>query len=320
MRQHQAGGINDARPGDIDVGFLLLPGFPLMSYAAALEPLRAANLLAGRSIYRWWHVSPDDQPVSASSGVTILPDGAIADSRPDARRVFICAGGNPSTFDDRRVFNWLRRLARSGVALGGISGGPFVLARTGLLDDRRCTLHWEHIPAFQETFPKARVARSLFEIDGDRITCSGGIAALDMSLQLISEDFGQALALEVSDWFLHNQIREGGAPQRMTFARRFKLRDERLNRVLTAIDEHLETPLPRSDLARLANVSGRHLERLFGEAMGLTLHDYYLRQRLGQAKRLRRETTMTLDDIAVATGFKSSAALRRVERRYVRTA
>ena len=300
----------------IGVGFLLLPGFPLMSYSGAVEPLRAANLLAGRPIYRWWHVSPDDAPVHASSGVAILPDGRIADDKLDAQRVFICAGGNPSTFEDRHVFTWLRRLARRGVALGGISGGPFVLARTGLLDDRTCTLHWEHIPAFQETFPKSRVERSLFEIDGDRITCSGGIAALDMSLQLISNDFGEALALEVGDWFLHNQIREGHSPQRMTFARRFNIRDERLARVLAVIDDNLETPLARGELARLANVSSRQLERLFCDALGVTLHDYYLRQRLGQANRLRRETTMKADEIALATGFKSSAALRRVERRY----
>lgn len=287
-----------------------------MSYSAAVEPLRAANLLAGRPLYSWLHVSPDDRPVSASSGVAFLPDSQIANDHLDVRRVFLCAGGNPSTFDDRRVFNWLRRLARRGVALGGISGGPFVLARTGLLDDRKCTLHWEHIPAFQETFPEARVERSLFEIDGDRITCSGGIAALDMSLQLISDDYGRALALEVGDWYLHNQIREGHLPQRMTFTRRFNTRDERLHRVLAAIDHHLEAPLSRADLARLANVSSRHLERLFAEALGVTLHEYYLRQRLGKANRLRRETTMKPDEIAIASGFKSSAALRRVERRY----
>ena len=305
MRQASWKG-DESDEATISVGFLLLPGFPLMSYSGAVEPLRAANHLAGRPVYRWWHVSPDDAAVHASSGVVVLPDGRIADERLDAKRVFICAGGNPSTFEDRRVFGWLRRLARRGVALGGISGGPFVLARTGLLDDRTCTLHWEHIPAFQETFPKARVERSLFEIDGDRITCSGGIAALDMSLQLISEDFGRALALEVGDWFLHNQIREGHALQRMTFARRFSIRDERLSRVLTAIDDHLETPLARADLARLANVSSRQLERLFRDALGVTLHDYYLRQRLGQANRLRRETTMKPEEIALATGFDSS--------------
>lgn len=316
MRPASSSKSEPAEATPIGVGFLLLPGFPLMSYAGAIEPLRAANLLAGRTLYRWWHASADGAPVAASCGVAILPDREIGARDPDARRVFLCAGGNPSTFRDRRVFAWLRRLSRSGVALGGISGGPFVLARTGLLDERRCTLHWEHIPAFQETFPRARVERSLFEIDGDRITCSGGIAALDMSLQLIADDFGRTLALEVGDWFLHNQIREGRSLQRMTFARRFGLRDERLDRVLGTIDDHLETPLTREALARLANVSVRHLERLFLDALGVTLHEYYLRQRLGKANRLRRETTMKLDDIALATGFRSAAALRRVERRY----
>src|SRR6185369_16793083 len=102
------------------VGFLLVPGFALMSYAAAVEPLRAANLISGQPLYRCWNAAP---------------------------------GGNPATFDDKSVFAWLRRLARKGVAVGGISGGPYILAKAGLLDERRATLHWEHLPAFREAFP-----------------------------------------------------------------------------------------------------------------------------------------------------------------------
>lgn len=297
------------------IGFLLLPGFPLMAYAAAVEPLRAANALAGRDLYRWWHVSPDGAPVHASSGLAIVPDGAVGKTKLEAERIFVCAGGNPSLFSDAAVFAWLRRIASQGAAVGGISGGPFILARAGLLDEHRCTVHWEHIPAFQETFPNTCVERSLFEIDRGRITCSGGIAALDMSLHLIGLDHGAALAREVSDWFLHNQIREGPSPQRMTFAKRFNLRDPRLTRILEAIDSHIETPLSRPQLAEMAHLSERHLERLFRASIGTSLHQYYLRQRLAQAARLKRETEMGLEEIAQATGFRSASELRRAERR-----
>jgi transcriptional regulator GlxA family with amidase domain len=310
-----------ASPGDehpLDVGFLLVPGFPLMSYAAAVEPMRAANQLSGRALYRWWHASPDDRPVSASNGVAILPDVGLGDAKLAAARFFICAGGNPSAFDDARVFDALRRLARRGTAIGGISGGPYALARAGLLDGRRCTLHWEHIPAFQESFPKVRVARSLFEIDGDRITCSGGIAALDMMLRLIAEDHGGTLAAEVGDWFLHDQIREGPSPQRMSVPLRLGVRDPRLVRVLEAIDSHLERPLSRQALAGVACVSQRQLERLFAAALGRTLHQYYLQQRLARAYRLERETVMSLAEIAGATGFSSGMELRRAQRRVAR--
>ena len=286
-----------------------------MSYAAAIEPLRAANQLSGRRLYRWWHASPDGRPVAASNGVVILPDVKIGEVSPTTRRLFVCAGGNPSTFVDRHVFAWLRQLARRGVAIGGISGGPYVLARAGLLDKRRCTLHWEHIPAFQESFPNARVGRSLFEIDDGRITCSGGIAALDLMLHFLERDHGAVLAAEVSDWFLHDQMRQGLAPQRMSLPLRFGVDDARIIRVLEAIESHVQEPLGREALAAIACVSVRQLERLFRDAIGRGLHQHYLRQRLHHAHRLRRESALPLAEIASATGFASATELRRAARR-----
>ena len=146
-------------PSSQTVGFLLVPGFALMSYAAAIEPLRAANLLSGKELYRWWHATPGGKPVTASNGVAIIPDCGTSSDR-DADMVFVCAGGNPAIFDDKAVFAWLRRLARKGVTIGGISGGPYVLAKAGLLNERRATLHWEHLPAFREAFPDVTVVPS----------------------------------------------------------------------------------------------------------------------------------------------------------------
>ena len=301
----------------IAIGFVLLPDFPLMAYAAAVEPLRAVNARAGRTLYRWWHASDDDGVVNASQGLSVTPDATLARDGPDATRIFICAGGMPGLYRNERLFAALRRLARAGrPALGGISGGPFILARAGLLDGLRCTLHWEHIPAFSETFPKVQVARSLFEIDRDRITCSGGIAAFDMMLELVTRDYGDALARAVSDWFLHNRMREGPSPQRMEPALRFGVRDERLVRVIDTIDRNLDRRVARSELAETAHLSERQLERLFQGVMGCTTHDYALRQRLAHASRLRRETALGREEIAQAAGFASASELRRVERRY----
>ncbi|WP_246161301.1 AraC family transcriptional regulator [Segnochrobactrum spirostomi] len=115
------------------IGFLLLPGFPLMSYASAVEPLRGANHLSERTLYRWCHVAIDGAPIEASNGIRIAPDAKVGDAVAlDA--LFVCAGGNPALFRDRKTFAWLRRLARDGLPLiAGMSGGPFVLARAGLL-------------------------------------------------------------------------------------------------------------------------------------------------------------------------------------------
>jgi len=292
------------------VGFLLVPGFALMSYAAAIEPLRAANLLSGKTLYRWWHAAPSGEPVTASNGVAVIPDCGTRTDRA-ADMVFVCAGGNPATFKDKSSFAWLRRLARKGATLGGISGGPYILARAGLLDERRATLHWEHMPAFREAFPDVAVVPSLFEIDGNRITCSGGISALDMMVALIERDHGRPLAAAVGDWFLHTHIREGYGPQRLDLRYRLGIADEKLLRVLGVMEINLEQPLPRADLARQGGISLRQLERLFHAHVGHGIHQHYRWLRLERARRLLRETSLPVLDVALATGFTSASQFSR---------
>ena len=292
------------------VGFILVPGFALMSYAAAVEPLRAANQLSGETLYRWWHASPTGEPVAASSGVVIAPDESAGDIRA-TDMVFVCAGGNPATVDAPQLLALLRRLARRGIVIGGISGGPYLVAKAGLLDGRRATLHWEHAPAFREAFPRVDVAASLFEIDGNRITCSGGISALDMMVALIARDHGRKLAAAVGDWFLHTNIRDGMGPQRMDMRFRLGVSNEKLLRILPAMESNLEAPLARKELARLAGLSLRQLERHFRHRVGRGIHRHYLLLRLERARQLLRETSLPIFDIAVATGFGSASQFSR---------
>ncbi len=301
-------------PAIRSVGFLLVPGFALMSYASAVEPLRAANRLAGKALYRWWHAAPGDQPATASSGVAVLPDFELGAKVEDLDLMLVCAGGNPTTFGDRRTFTWLRKLARQGVAIGGLSAGPFIVARAGLLAGRRCTVHWEHIPAFQEAFPDVVLTRSLFELDGDRITCSGGVAGLDMMVALITRDHGYELGAAVSDWFLHTHVRDGEGPQRMDLRFRLGIADAKLLAVLKAMEANLETPLTRAALAGLVEVSMRQLERSFRNQLGRGVHEHYLSLRLGRARQLLRETSLSVLEIAMATGFGSASQFSRAFR------
>lgn len=297
------------------VGFLLVPGFALMTYASAVEPLRAANRLTGKTLYRWWNAAPSDKPAIASSGAAVLPDFKFGSDTGPLDLMIVCAGGNPGTFNDRRTFSWLRKLASRGVILVGISGGPFILAKAGLLQGRRCTVHWEYLPAFQEAFPDIELTRSLFEIDGDRITCSGGVAGLDMMVALITRDHGYELGAAVSDWFLHTHVREGTGPQRMDLRFRLGISDEKLLKVLRAMEAHLETPLSRQRLADLANVSLRQLERSFRNHLGRGMHEHYLALRLRRSQQLLRDTSLSVVEVAVATGFASASQFARAFKR-----
>lgn len=292
-------------------GFLLLPGFPLMSYASAVEPLRAANHLSGRTLYTWHHVSLDGAPVQASAGVGIVADGRVgADLGLDA--LFVCAGGNPAAFRQRATLQWLRRLARQGVTLAGMSGGSYVLARAGVLGGYRCTIHWEHIPAFVEDFPDLDIRRTLYEIDRDRITCAGGISSLDMMLELIGRAHGGELAAAVSEWYLRTQPRAGSGPQRMTLRDRHGISNERLIRVLSLMEANIEEPVALSALAAEAGVTLRQLERLFAEQLSATPIRHYQALRLDRAQALLQQTSLPVVEVAMATGFVSAAHFSRV--------
>jgi transcriptional regulator GlxA family with amidase domain len=298
------------RAGPPTIGILLVPGFALMSYASAVEPLRAANRLAGRELYKWRHISIDGRPAEASNGATIVCDHGIGEA-VELDALFVCAGGNPALFVHEPTLKWLRGLARKGVRMGGVSGGSYVLARAGLLRGYRFTIHWEHIPALAEEFPHLPAASTLFEIDRDRLTCAGGIAALDMMHALIEADHGGELAAAVSDWFLHSQVRLGSGPQRMTLRERFGVTHPGLLRALERMEAHIEAPASRRDLAAAAGLSARQLERLFQGHLGSTIGEHYLKVRLDRARALLRQTTMPVLEIAVACGFVSASHFSR---------
>jgi transcriptional regulator GlxA family with amidase domain len=292
------------------VGFLLIPEFSLLPYASAVEPLRAANRLSGRELYRWSHICVDERAAQASNGVRIPADFRVgASERFDY--VFVCAGGNPAVFHHEPTFSWLRRLARRGVRIGGISGGPYILARAKVLDGHRFTIHWEHAPAFVEEYPELDLRRSLYEIDRNRLTSGGGSAPLDMMHAIIAEEQGLELAHAVSEWFLQTNVREGAGPQRMQLRERLGVASAPLLRVIGRMEQTTENPMSRQDLATLASVSLRQLERLFKRHLGRSLGEHYLQLRLARARDLLRQTSMSVLETAVACGFASSSHFSR---------
>lgn len=297
-------GAKDDRP--LTVGFLLVPNFSMMAFASAVEPLRSANRQSGQELYRWRLFSADGAPVEASNGIAVMPHAAVGDGAP-VRMMIVCAGIAVERYNDKPVFAWLRKLASAGCDIGALSTGAYVLARAGLLDGRRCALHWESAPAFAEAFPNIAVSSEIFVIDGNRFTCSGGTAALDMMLHLIKMQHGHALATSVSEQFIHSQIREHDDPQRMQLRARIGVAHPKLLAAVAQMEAHVETPRPAAALARHARVSPRQLERLFRKHLGCTPTQYYLEVRLGRARQLLIQTSRSILDVALACGFASAS-------------
>jgi transcriptional regulator GlxA family with amidase domain len=296
-----------------NIGFILIPGFALMSFASASEPLRAANLLAGREIYRQTNFSPDGAPSLSSGGVPV-PAAPLPGRGSDLGTVFVCAGGSVRDWHYPAVLACLRQLAREGVRIGGISGGSYLLAAAGLLAERDFTIHWEYAPALFEAFPALSPRQARFVVDGNRITCGGGIASLDMMHVLISERMGADFARRVSDWYLHTEVGEPTAPQRGSLAERYGVHHPGLLSVLEKMEETIEMPLDRAAMARIAGVTPRHLDRLFAAHLGSTFLEQYRRIRLQHARRLLEQSPLSISEIALATGFSSGAHFSRAYR------
>jgi transcriptional regulator GlxA family with amidase domain len=296
------------------IGLLLVDGFALMSYAALLEPFRAANSLAGETLYAWTHVAVAGASATASNGATLLCERRVGEAL-DCDLLFVFAGGDPATFADATTFAWLRRVAGRGVALGGVSGGPYLLARAGLLAGRRATVHWEHAAAFREDFPDVALDSGLYVIDRGRMTCAGGTAGLDLALELIETDHGRALADRVGEWFIRTEPRRGEGAQRPGLRERYGVRHAGLLRALETMEARTEDPSPRDALAATAGVSVRQLERLFRVHLGGTIAEVYLRIRLEHAQRLLRTTSLSVTEVAITCGFANSSHFARVFRR-----
>jgi transcriptional regulator GlxA family with amidase domain len=292
------------------LGLLLIEDFALMSYASVIEPYRAANVLAGKELYRWTHVSVDGAPVRASNGASVIADQAVG--QPLAcDTLFVFAGGEPATFRDTATFAWLREIARGGATLAGVSGGPFLLARAGLLDKHRATIHWDHRADFAETFAEISVEPSLYVIDRRRVTSAGGASGLDLAIELIEREQGHALATQVGDWFIHPQSRAADQPQRASLRERYGVTNDRVLKVLASMEATVEEPQSRVALARVAGVSLRQLERLFAAHVGESLNECYRRIRLDQAALLLKKTGLSVTSVGLACGFRSSSHFSR---------
>ena len=298
--------------GALRLAFLLVPQFSMMSFSAAIEPLRVANRLGTRTVYAWELISLDGKPVTASNGVPLAVQCSLAElKKPDM--LLVCAGFEPLQFaGNRRLHSLLRSFARHGTRMGGITSGAFVLADAGLLAGRRCTVHWEYMDLFRLHWPQLTLTEDLYVIDRDVFTCSGGTAALDLMLQFVREHCGPDLAVAVADQFMHPHIRDHDNHQRMETHLRYRVSHPKLVEVLQLMEHTLEEPLDVQTTARKVGLSTRQIERLFRRHIGATPGRFHLSLRLARSRALLLQTSRAVGEIALECGFESSSHFCRV--------
>lgn len=297
----------------IRYAILVFPGFPLMAFSAVLEPLRAANLLAGRPIYAWAVVAEDASSLCASNGLRITPDHGAA-TAPDADRIVVCSGGDAEVLKADRALSWIRRQLRAGASVGAVADGAFFLARAGLLDGHSCTLHWTSQPAFREAFPDIDLRSDLFVIDRTRFTATGGIGALDMMLSIIAADCGSELSAAVAEWFVHSPLRSDPDRQRLPLHLRTGIRDHLVLAAIAEMERALDEPVEIRALARRLGVSPDRLERAFQRETGQPPAAYLRKLRLRHAADLLAHSATQIDAVAMSCGFLNASSFARAFR------
>lgn len=309
------------KPRDLPmhIALVLVHDFTLLPVTSVIEPLRLANREAGQVLYLWTTHSVDGEPVTASNGITLMPNGDL-EAIPDHATVVVCGGVNVHKQASKPLFNWLRKVARTGTDIGAVCTAPQLLAMAGLLDGYTCTLHWENQASFNEDFPEINATSNLFEIDRDRFTSAGGTSPLDMMLALISEQHGASLAASVAENILHSPIRQSSELQRMSLPARIGARHPKMIGIIEQMEQNLEEPLSPSTLAKQAGLSTRQLERLFRRYLDRSPKRYYLELRLKKARSLLLQTNMSVINVALACGFSSPSHFSKCYRAfYART-
>jgi len=284
--------------------FVLLDDFTMLSFACALDSLRIANRALGQPAYSWMLLGEGGQTATCSNGtVFALDDDLIETQRDDV--IVVCGGTDVAAASSKRVVAWLRRESRRGPAIAGLCTASYTLAIAGLLDGKRATIHWENQDSFAEEFEEVELTKSVFTVDGNRMTTAGGTASIDMMLKLIADDHGEDIANVVADQLIYSSIRTDQDTQRLSVPTRIGVRHPKLSAVIQMMEQNIEEPISPSILANKVGMSTRQLERLFRRYLNRSPKRYYMELRLQKARNLLMQTDMSVINVALACGFAS---------------
>ncbi|MBK8441452.1 MAG: GlxA family transcriptional regulator [Rhodobacter sp.] len=298
--------------------FLLLNNFTLLAFASAIEPLRIANRVAGQPIYSWKLAGENGVEAVCSNGTAFKLDMGLEEvDRDDI--VLVCGGIDVQKATSKAVLNWLRREARRGVTVGGLCTGSYALAKAGLLDGRKATIHWENQDGFLEEFEDVKLTKSVFVMDGNRWSTAGGTSSLDLILKVVAADHGEDVANTVADQLIYSTIRTDQDTQRLSIPTRIGVRHPKLSQVIQMMEGNIEDPMSPADLAEEVGMSTRQLERLFRRYLNRSPKRYYMELRLQKARNLLMQTDMSVINVALACGFASPSHFSKCYRSHYNT-
>ena len=277
----------------------------MIALSNAVEPLRMANFVTRQAAYEWSITTLDGRAASASNGLQLSPTSPLGQlNRLDI--LFVCGGIDVRAAVSPAIVAALRRAAEHGTALGGLCTGGYALAKAGLLDHYRATIHWQNLSALREEFPRVLIRDRLFTVDRDRYTCSGGVAPLDLMLMLVKDKLGARTSQMISEQFILERVRDDRDRQYVPLRAQLGSGHANLIEVAQVMERNIEEPLSLDEIAAAAHLSRRQIERLFKRHLQCAPKKYYLQTRLRRARELLLQTSMSVLDISTACGFRSA--------------
>jgi transcriptional regulator GlxA family with amidase domain len=298
--------------------FVLLQEFTLLSFSSALDCLRLANRMSGMELYSWRVIGEGGNTVACSAGTRFFVDAELEDIRRNDT-VLLCGGVNVQAATTKKLLSWVRKEARKGPVMGGLCTAAYTLARAGLLDGKQATIHWENADSFAEEFEEVDLTKSVFVVDGNRLTTAGGTSSIDLMLKLIADDHGEELANAVADQLIYSSIRTDQDTQRLSVPTRIGVRHPKLSLVIQMMETNIEEPISPSILAKDVGMSTRQLERLFRRYLNRSPKRYYMELRLQKARNLLMQTDMSVINVALACGFASPSHFSKCYRAHYDT-
>ncbi|KUJ37080.1 AraC family transcriptional regulator [Streptomyces sp. NRRL F-5122] len=260
--------------------------------------------------YRLVTASLDGAPVRSSSGLTLVPDLALADA--PALDILLVPGGRGTRSPDSRLVDWLGRHGRVVGRLVSVCTGAILLARAGLLDGRRATTHWAYCDTLARHHPEIDIDPDpIYVRDGHVATSAGVTSGIDLALALVEEDLGRETALNIARHLVVFLRRPGNQSQFSAQLAAQTARREPLREVQQWITEHPGDDLCVESLAARARLSPRHFARAFRAETGTTPGRFVDRVRLEHARRLLEDTADGVEEISRASGYGTPEAMRR---------
>lgn len=311
-----AAAFQPAAEPDISVGFVLAPQFTLLAFAGLIEALRHAADEADRSrqAYCQWRVIDSGQaPIQASCGIRIEPVEALGDP---ARFDYIAVvGGLLSAFPHYRpeTFDFLREAHARSVPVLGLCTGSFAMAHAGLLDERKCAVHWRHEREMRESYPLVRaITGEPYVIDDTLITCPGGVASIPLAAALIRKHCGPARALKSLAQMSVNPEHVRMSPLPDLFAEVSRWGDRRVERAVELMRDSMSQPCMIDELASRLGTSVRQLHRAFQRHARMSPAEFWRRMRLEHARYRLTNSNRPITQIALECGFADAAHLSRL--------